>query len=165
MILRSFIAAFSIAAGLGAAQFPAFSQQYLQRLGGAVGALEQVVRDFDASAMSLGLSRDAALAQMTGSAFVQARRFDMQQTFERYESLRADLDILTGQGAFMRAYHLAHRTDAQIAQGAWDAFEPALPLTVDTALFAGFGGLAGGMSAAVIGGLLRPRRRTKSLSA
>lgn len=165
MILRSFILAASVASALGAAQFPAFSQQYLQRLGGAVDALEQVILDFDASAASLGLSRDEALAQMTGSAFVQARRKDMQQAFLRYEGLRADLDILEGQGPFMRAYYFAHLTDPEVAQGAWDAFEPALPLSADSAMFAGFGGIAGGMATALIAGLLRSRRRTKTLSA
>ena len=165
MILRSFILAASVAGALGAAQFPAFSQQYLQRLGGAVDALEQVILDFDASAASLGLSRDEALAQMTGSAFVQARRADMQQAFLRYEGLRADLDILEGQGPFMRAYHFAHLTDAEIAQGAWAAFKPALPLSFDSVVFAGFGGIAGCISAVLVAGLLGSRRRIKSLSA
>lgn len=165
MILRSFILAASVAGGLGAAQFPAFSQQYLQRLGGAVGALEQVALDFDASAAALGLSRDAALEQMTGSAFVQARRADMQQAFLRYEGLRADLEILEGQGPFMRAYHFAHLTDAEIARGAWAAFKPALPLSLDSAVFAGFGAITGGLSAALIAGMLGSRRRIKSLSA
>lgn len=162
MIRRSFILAVSVASALGAAQFPAFSQQYLQRLGGAVDALEQVIQDFDTSAAALGLSRDAALAQMTGSAFVQARRADMQQTFQRYDGLRADLTTLEGQGPFMRAYHFAHLTDPEIAQGAWEAFEPALPLTFDSAIFAAIGG---GMAAVVCRGMFGVRRRIKSLSA
>ncbi|ABG31648.1 DUF2937 domain-containing protein [Roseobacter denitrificans] len=165
MILRGFILAASVAGALGAAQFPAFSQQYLQRLGGAVDALQQVILDFDASAASLGLSREEALAQMTGSAFVQARRADMQQAFRRYDGLRAALDTLEGQGPFMRAYHFAHLTDGEIVKGAWEAFEPALPITFASALFAGVGGVAGGISAALLAGLLRSRRRSKALSA
>ncbi|WP_298843296.1 DUF2937 family protein [uncultured Roseobacter sp.] len=136
MILRAAIFAVSLSGALGAAQFPAFSQQYLQRLGGAVDALDQVVADFDASAAALGLTRDAALAQMTGSAFVEARRVDMQRTFERHAALSADLVVLSGHGPFMRAYHAARLTDAEVARGAWSAFRPSLPLTPATALFA-----------------------------
>ena len=136
MILRAAIFAVSLSGALGAAQFPAFSQQYLQRLGGAVDALDQVVADFDASAAALGLSREEALAQMSGSAFVEARRTDMQRTFERHAVLRADLTVLSGHGPFMRAYHAARMTDGEVARGAWSAFRPSLPLTPATGIFA-----------------------------
>ena len=52
-----------------ASQFPEYSQQYVQRLGGAVDELRLVVADFDKSAAGVGLSRDAALASMTGNDF------------------------------------------------------------------------------------------------
>ncbi|MEM9851772.1 MAG: DUF2937 family protein, partial [Pseudomonadota bacterium] len=37
-------------------QFPEFSQQYVQRLGGAVDELRRVAADFDASARAAGLT-------------------------------------------------------------------------------------------------------------
>ena len=61
MIIRALTLVGSLIAGAGASQFPEFSQQYAQRLGGAVGALSEVVADFDASAVAEGLTRPQAL--------------------------------------------------------------------------------------------------------
>ncbi|MFK7763044.1 MAG: DUF2937 family protein [Roseobacter sp.] len=139
MILRTIVLALGLCGALVAAQFPAYSQQYLQRLGGAVAALDKVVADFDHSAAAQGMTRSAALAQMRGTAFVDARRLDMQRTFARHTRLRADLALLEGHGPFMRAYFAARLTDREIATGAFAAFRPALPLSFAGALFAFFG--------------------------
>lgn len=139
MILRAMTLATGLAGGLGAAQFPAYSQQYIQRLGGAVDALQQVVVDFDTSATAEGLTRDAALAEMQGTAFVERRRADMIRAIERYDTLRLDLETLQGEGPFMRAYHANRLTDVEIATRAWQAFQPAFPLSFATLLFAAFG--------------------------
>ena len=44
-------------------QLPEFSQQYRQRLGGALGEIDRIVTEFDRTATGSGLSRDEALAQ------------------------------------------------------------------------------------------------------
>ena len=140
-----FLRAILLVLGLGgaglAAQFPAYAQQYIQRLGGAVDALHQVVADFDASAAALDLTRAEALAQMQGNAFLLARRMDMQRTFARHAKLAQDLRVLQGQGPFMQAYSGARLTDPEIARAALAAFQPALPLTFATLVF-GFCGFA-----------------------
>jgi len=164
MILRSLTLASGLAGAAATSQFPEFSQQYTQRLGGAVDALTDVVTDFDASATVVGLTRDAALAQMQGTEFLDRRRVDMQGTFGRFEKLRADKVALEGQGPFMRAYHLPRFTDPQIAQAAWEAYQPALPLNFAGLTFAGVGFL---LASTLFGGLLRLlawplRRRTKA---
>ncbi len=165
MILRALTLAAGLTGAFGAAQFPAYSQQYLQRLGGAVDALSQVVSDFDASAAAEGLSRAEALDQLRGTAFVERRRADMVRTFERHARLRADLAVLQGQGPFMRAYHAARLTDAEVARRAWQSFQPTLPLSVATAVFAAGGFL---LTVVVIAGLLAALRwplRRRSLAA
>ncbi|WP_187429228.1 hypothetical protein ROLI_028940 [Roseobacter fucihabitans] len=161
MILRAVTLAAGLAGGFGAAQFPAYSQQYMQRLGGAVDALQQVVSDFDTSAKAEGLTRGGALSQMQGSAFVERRRADMTRTIDRYDRLRADLAVLQGQGPFMRAYHGARFTDPEIAARAWQAFQPALPLSVTSVIFAGVGFAvsAGGLRAILAVSRLRRRRK------
>lgn len=126
--------------GAGAAsQFPEFSQQYTQRLGGAVDALSAVVQDFDASAQASGLTRDQALEQMTGSEFVERRRTDMQTVFARHAQLSADLQTLHSAGPFMRAYHATRLNDPEIASRAWQAYQPAVPTNFAGAVFAGAG--------------------------
>ncbi|MEM6305220.1 MAG: DUF2937 family protein [Pseudomonadota bacterium] len=150
-----------VGAGVSA-QFPGFSQQYVQRLGGAVDALGVVAADFDASAAAAGLDREQALAQLQGSAFLDSRRADMTRTIARHARLSADLAALEGQGPFTRAYEAARFTDPQIARAAWAAFEPALPLNMAGGLFALMGFLAGGTLVRTLIGLLRmPFRRAK----
>ncbi|APX10997.1 DUF2937 family protein [Tateyamaria omphalii] len=164
MILRVLVLAGGLLGGATASQFPEFAQQYQQRLGGAVDALAEVVADFDTSARAAGLSRDAALAQMQGTEFLDRRRADMTRTFDRYDRLRADLAALQDAGPFMRAYHAARSTDGEVANAALTAFKPALPLTFAGAAFAGAGFLAGLLAmSATLKLLLWPfagRRRT-----
>lgn len=143
MILRGLTLAGGIAGAAATSQFPEFSQQYAQRLGGAVDALAEVVADFDASAAAVGLDRSEALAQMQGSAFLQRRQADMAQTFVRYDRLSADLAALEGQGPFMRAYNLPRLRDAQITRAAWDAYQPAVPLNFAGISFAVIGFILG----------------------
>ncbi len=160
MIARVLILVGGMLGGVSASQFPEFSQQYIQRLGGAVDALEQVVADFDASARSAGLSRDAALEQMRGTQFLDSRRTDMARTFQRYDALRADLRLLEDAGPFMRAYHAAHMTDRDVARAAMATYEPAVPINMAGATFAGTGFLAGLVAVwAVLKVLVWPFRR------
>lgn len=165
MFIRTFVLVIGFCGALGAAQFPAFSQQYMQRLGGAVDALAVVIANFDASAQAAGLSRDEALGQMTGTVFLERRGADMSASIARYERLKSDLAVLTGQGPFTRAYHAARFTDPQIARGAMAAFRPSLPLSFASAVFAAFGFVTAALSALLALRLVAPRRRQVPLLA
>lgn len=160
MILRSIALAGGLAGAAATSQFPEFSQQYLQRLGGAVDALGEVVADFDASAAASDLSREDALAQLQGTPFLERRRADMTRSIVRHQRLRADLQRLQGQGPFMRAYHATSFTDTEIAQAAWDAYQPAVPVSFAGLSFAGVGFVLGSLAVSLLAGLLRmPFRR------
>ena len=162
MIVRAITLAGGLAVGAGTSQFPEFSQQYAQRLGGAVDALSEVVADFDTSAAAEGLSRSEALEQMTGADFIERRRADMERTFDRHAILTEDLRLLAEAGPFMRAYHAARFTDGDVASAAWDAFQPAVPLNLTGAIFASFGFLVGLITTSSLLAVIRwPfRRRT-----
>lgn len=149
MMLRTLSLAGGLSFAAVTAQFPEFSQQCVQRLGGAVAALDEVVADFDASAAAVGLTREAALAEMTGSAFVARRRADMERTLARHARLSDDLALLARVGPAGRAL-AASRTDADIARATWAVYQPALPLTVTGVSFAAAGFLGGAL---VTGGL------------
>lgn len=155
MIFRSLALAGGLVGAITTSQFPEYSQQYLQRLGGAVDALGEVVSDFDASASASGLSRNAALAQLQGTAFLERRRSDMTRSILRYERLNRDLEALEGQGPFMRAYHATRFTDPDIAQAAWQAYQPAVPVSFAGLTFAGIGFVLGGVIVSVLLSLLR----------
>ncbi|SEQ25357.1 DUF2937 family protein [Thalassovita taeanensis] len=151
MFLRAVTLAGGIAGAGAFSQFPEYSQQYTQRLGGAVDELSRVVQDFDASATAEGLTREDALEQMVGTAFVQRRRTDMQNLFARHKFLSEDLEVLDNAGPFTRAYHAGRLRDPEIAARAWAAYRPALPVTFEGAVFGGVGFLAG---LAVLGAVL-----------
>ncbi len=163
MILRSMVFAGGLAGAAATSQFPEFSQQYLQRLGGAVDALGEVVADFDASASASNLSRDQALAQMQGTPFLERRNADMARSIVRYEQLSSDLETLQGQGPFMRAYNGTRFTDPEIAQAAWEAYQPAVPVNFAGLTFAGVGFVLGSLALSLVLGLLRmPFRRRQT---
>ena len=143
MIFRIAVLAGGLMGGATAAQFPEFSQQYIQRLGGAVDALSEVVADFDTSARAEGLSRTEALDQMKGTSFLDRRHADMTRTFDRHQGLQEDLVVLQSTGPFMRLYHAARLTDRDVAQAAYENFKPALPISTEGIIFAGMGGVLG----------------------
>ena len=64
MLVRAITLAGGLTGAAGLSQFPEFSQQYIQRLSGAVDELSRVVAEFDADAAALGLSRGEALDQL-----------------------------------------------------------------------------------------------------
>lgn len=137
-------------------QFPAFSDQYVQRLGGQVDALTRVAQDFDASAARAGLTRSEALADLGGSAFRDRHQADMARTFTRLDRAQADLAMLRLAGPLERML-LPHRLrDPQTLAATWGDFSPALPVTFAGLAAAGIGFLAGWLLFAL---LARPFRR------
>ncbi|WP_412507056.1 DUF2937 family protein [Roseovarius sp. SYSU LYC5161] len=143
MIIRAAALAGGLAGAAGLSQYPAFTQQYTQHLAGRIEALSAVAVDFDASAARSGLTRDQALAQMTGTDFLEDRRADMTRAFARLDRLTAHYDALQGANPVQRLA-MPHRLgDAATLRGTWAISEPGLPLTLAGALAAMAGFLAG----------------------
>ncbi|MEX1235152.1 MAG: DUF2937 family protein [Roseovarius sp.] len=144
MLVRALAMVGGLAGAAGASQFPEFSQQYVQRLGGAVDELGRFVADFDADAAGAGLDREEALADLgAGGVMGAARAETMTGVILRHERLSQDLERLRSAGPFTRAYLMRSAADGEIAAAAWDEFQPALPLTAAGGIFAGAGFLGG----------------------
>lgn len=135
----SFAAA--LAAGLSFSQAPEFVQQYRQRLGGAIDELQASVAAFDTDSQASGLSHDQGVARLEGSAddFVRRRGARVAQETARLARLRRQAAELSGDPPLSRIFAVALTADPQVARGAFDAFEPALPLTADGAASAAIG--------------------------
>ena len=161
MLIRALTLAGGLTGAAGLSQFPEFSQQYIQRLGGAVDELTRVVQEFDADAQALGLTQEEALAQLSqGGAFGAERARTMTATMDRQARLSADLAALRDASPFVRATQVNRFTDAEIASRAYAAFKPAVPLTVEGLVFAGVGFVAGLALLSAVFALLRwPFRR------
>lgn len=156
MIVRALTLAGGLTGAAGLSQFPEFSQQYTQRLGGAVDELSRVVADFDADAAKVGLSRDAALQELAqGSAMARERATTMARTFDRHARLSADLTALQGAGPFTRAYLATRMTDSDVTKRAWSAYRPAVPATFEGVVFAGTGFVTGILALGFIFSVLR----------
>jgi hypothetical protein len=150
----------SLATGIAGSQFPEFSQQYLQRLGGQYDALSQIARDFDASAKNAGLTRDTALAQIKGSTFQDAHREDMANAFARLDNVTADLALLRAASPLERMAFPHRFRDGQTFAATWADFRPAMPVTIEGAFATGIGFLAGLLSLNGLAAALRwPFRR------
>jgi len=145
--------------GVSMSQFPEFTQQYQQRLGGAVDELRIITQEFDRAAASQGLNRDEALATYTGLEFLEIRASDLQDTFDRYDRHSEDLVVLGNANSFDRLKNFTHMTDSKLVERTWQAFKPAIPVTSEGLSFAGLGALVGFAGFAVISRLIFRRRR------
>lgn len=128
--------------GLAAgSQAPEFSQQYRQRLGGAIDELAQVLVDFDADALNSGLKRDDALKQMADDAtpFVRDRAQSMNRVIVRHERLTWQSERMEEAPGVMRPLILARYPDTWIVTQTWQDFEPAVPLTMPGLVWGGTG--------------------------
>lgn len=163
-MIRIFTLSFGLVGAVTMSQFPEFSQQYLQRLGGAVDELTRVVDDFDTSSAKAGMTQAQALESLTDGTFQQARRADMTATIARHARLSADLLALRDATMLERVIQPQRFTDPDIVTAAWADFKPAVPVTVDGVGFAAIGFLAGVGGAFVLGLLFgrRPRPTPRS---
>lgn len=142
-------------------QFPEFSQQYVQRLGGAVDELSTVVRDFDKSAAATGQSRAKALASLTGTEFLSRRQDDMRRTIGRHEQLVLDYKNLRDANVYARLAYIARYPDSAIAGQTWADFQPAIPLTPEGLALTLIGYLSGYGAFSGLFGLRRGRRNRR----
>jgi hypothetical protein len=160
-LLRNTVAlAFGVAGALGLSQAPEFSQQYRQRLGGAMDELARVVVEFDADAAKNGLTRELALAtyQQSDQQFLKDRGARMASTIGRMELLSAQARWFETLPPLVRPVALARGYDEALMAGMWRDYEPGVPLTTDGAVWAGGGFL---LAAGMLGLLTMPFARWK----
>ncbi len=132
-------------ASLGVATFsqaPEFSQQYKQRLGGAINELATVVRQFDENAASEGLSREEALQTFdsTTEEFPRKHAESMRSTINRFESLLLQRKAMEDAGPFMQPVHILRYPDTDLLTGAFNAYKPGIQLTGEGLLWGALGG-------------------------
>ncbi|MBN9084066.1 MAG: hypothetical protein BGP04_17650 [Rhizobiales bacterium 62-17] len=162
MILRYFALAVALALGLVTSQLPEFSQQYRQRLGGAIDELARVLAAFDADALRLNLTREEGIARMKTNAdeLVRQQGAHMQENSARLVRLRQQLIEYASAGPLARVGVMLGNFDQDVARRAMDDFEPAVPLTSEGAITTAAGAVAGwGLVRLVFLPLVLRRRR------
>jgi hypothetical protein len=158
---RTIVLAAALAGGATLSQAPEFTQQYRQRLGGAIAEIRQVVADFDRDAQANGLTRDQALGLYAASTekFLNDRGLTMRGVLDRFERLSRQSRSFASTGPLLRPFALLAQRDARIWAGTWHDFQPALPLTALGVVWAGIGALLGAVLIWLPAPLVRHARR------
>lgn len=143
VVRKTGVIAMAISGLVITSQAPEFSQQYRQRLGGAVEELQTVTQHFDRDANRASLSRLEALRSMRQSSdtFSRNRSKSMEQTIGRYEKLRGQRRAMQQIPGFLRPLTVMSDPDEKIMQDAWETFQPAIPLTPSGFIWGGIGAL------------------------
>ncbi|MGR3757879.1 MAG: DUF2937 family protein [Tranquillimonas sp.] len=154
-MIRTLALAGGMAGALALSQFPEFSQQYLQRLSGALDELRPLVLSLDGVARVSGLDRAEALDRIGGNPVADEMRGRLSAAALRYDRLAADAETLRPAGPVERLALPWRFRDTDILRATLADFRPALPLTPAGLICAGIGFAGGWLAVALPLGALR----------
>lgn len=162
---RLFVVVVAALGGLIGAQFPEFSQQYRQRLGGALEEVGHVVADFDADVARSRLTRERALESFDRAQdpFLRDRGVSTRSTLARYDRLFEQKVRLEAAPPLLRPVVVLNRPDMTVMQGAWSDFQPAVPLTPAAFIWAAIGFFFAGGFVSLIRQIVRAVHRRRRL--
>lgn len=144
-------------------QAPEFTQQYHQRLGGALGELENIIEQFDQDAREGGYSRDGAISVMQSSTntLIHKRGISMQSNVSRHQNLLTQNNNFTSSPELLKPYFVFQNHDEKLAKETWSIFKPAIPLTLEGFIWGGIGALLLGLGYGALAstlGRLKPNK-------
>lgn len=129
-----------IAGALIASQGPSFSLQYMQNLQGRVDELTTIVATHDAEIAKFGYDREKALGECRQAVdLLEAMCSNYRMAVNRLEYLTDHLAELNSVTDYLRPLILAKTYDRDIAKSVKEQFAPAVPTTIDGAIYAGGG--------------------------
>ncbi len=136
MFTRRLALAIGLLCGLIGTQWPEFSQQYRQRLGGALDELRRIVDAFDAEAASHSLTPAEGIARLKDNAdpLARERGADIEGDIAREARLERQLAELKDAGPLDRLIVMAGDFDSAIAGETLSSFEPAVPVTSESGI-------------------------------
>ena len=130
MFVRRFALAIGLLFAALGTQWPEFSQQYRQRLGGALDEVTRALAAFDADAAAQSLTPDDALKRLADNPdpLAKARADAVREDLARKQRDSDALTAMKQAGPLERLVVMARDFDPQVATGAYQAYEPAVPL-------------------------------------
>ena len=164
MISRAISILAGAAGAVAVSQAPGFTLQYMQNLEGRVAELRTIVERFDANIAGIGYDRERALAECSVAEQLLGALCDgITEDIARYEVLRAHQAELLAADAWARPVVLARNVQRDVAESAYDRFEPAVPATATGAGYAAAGFAGGwGVLSLVLGLVTAPFRRREA---
>lgn len=115
--------------GMGLSQAPAFTQAYMQRLGGHLDEAKRTLRQIESGEL---------LGFLQGGERAQA----ISQFQQRVTELEAAYQAIDLAGPLMRPLMVLRHADADVAARAWEHFTPAIPIDPPSLIYTGIGILA-----------------------
>jgi hypothetical protein len=142
-IVRIAALGFGILGGFLGSQGPEFSQQYRQRLGGAIDELRTVVSRFETDAQANAETRETAIRRLRSNLDDLPNRqgVAMQANVERLDRLQQHRHAMVESGPFGRVALMLREGDLDLMQATYRDFEPAVPVT-EEGVVAGASGFA-----------------------
>lgn len=152
---------------LGFTQFPAFYQQYLQRLGGRLDQARIEVERLKADAQAAGQSVESYLDRLAASGGDEARESALREAarLDGFGLLERAYGSLLSAGPVERPLAFAEHLDPALARDTLAIFEPAIPATPEALVYGAVGALAALLLASGCQACLRGltgQRRTRS---
>lgn len=146
----------SLAGAVATSQLPELSQQYRQRIGGAVSELSRAVAEFDRDAAEAGMSRVQAIDrhQASSEALFQARGKSAQRSIARLELLKHQETEFDRRSQTWQPMILGS-ADHELLEGAWRDFRPAVPVATAGLIWGGIGFAVVAFGWLVTAGILR----------
>ncbi|MGO4871749.1 MAG: DUF2937 family protein [Roseiarcus sp.] len=134
MFVRRLALVIGLLCGFIGTQWPEFSQQYRQRLGGALDELRRVVAAFDAEAASRSLTPAEGVARLKDNAdpLARERGADVESDIAREARLEREIAELQGADPLRRLVAMAGDFDSETAARTFQDFQPAVPVTSES---------------------------------
>lgn len=135
----------AIFGGIVTSQAPELTQQYRQRIGGALDELRILVEAFDDQASKNALDREKALGIYAASTepFLREQGATMRSAITRFETLKAQDEALASTAPILKPFVLLRDADSAVLGSTWRDFIPAVPVSVPGLTWAVIGFAAG----------------------
>lgn len=131
MLYRRFAAAVGLVVAALASQAPEFTQQYRQRLGGALDELQTMIARFDSEAADQSLTREQGIARLKENSdpLAQGRGTALDEAVARADRLARQRDAFHTAGPLSQYAILVEDFDAGLARRTAADYQPAAPLS------------------------------------
>jgi hypothetical protein len=163
-VVRIIAFGLGIFGGIVASQGPEYSQQYRQRLGGAIDELQRVIARFDADASTNNETQESAIARLRSSTddLVSRQGVAMQANVERLGRLQTHREAMNQAGPFARVALMLRDGDQDVMEAAYRDFEPAVPVTEEGLLSTAIGFITVWGGVLLLAGFVRSFRRPRT---
>lgn len=122
-------------------QAPEFFQQYLQRLGGHLDEARTVLARYESVARESGITLAQLIEATRAQASAPVAKLGtlIVEAQARVEALATAEQALRAASLWTRPFVFLAHHDSGILHGTWAAFKPAMPVTLEGAVYAGVG--------------------------